>query len=345
MAWWKKDRLEDKMPFLMARQKIKLSMQNWFAKNNFQEVETAQLQYSPGNEVHLLGLSTIWTAPNLNSKELFLATSPEFSCKKLIAGGMERIYEFARVFRNRDLSNIHAPEFTMLEFYKTNCDWLELINDCLELIKNSAKELRVKSYKFGKYEIDIEKKPKFLKVADAFLQYANINLHEMLDENGNGLIDIFKIAALQNGIKINEDDDWSNIFTKIMLEKIEPNIGKNEICIFYEYPYPEGALAQRCKNNKKFVERFEIYICGIEIANGFGELIDNIEQRKRFEIAMKKQYEIYGKSYLIDEDLLNAINSMPPTSGVAIGFDRLVMVISGARNINDVLWTPFILGE
>lgn len=345
MAWWNKDKLEDKMPFLLERQKIKQAINVWFAENSFQEVETAQLQFSPGNEVHLLGLSTIFTSPDLISKELFFATSPEFSHKKLIAGGMERIYEFARVFRNRDLSKIHSPEFTMLEFYRTNCDWFQIIDDAIKLCQIGANSIGIDKYRFGGIEIDVQAKPKYIKVADAFKEYANIDLNAMLDENGNGLRDEFAKSAISIGLNIDETDDWSNIFTKILIAKIEPHLGKDAICVFYEYPYPEGALAQRCKNNKKFVERFEIYICGLEIANGFGELIDNIEQRKRFEIAMKKQYEIYGKSYNIDEDLLKAIANMPPTCGIAIGFDRLIMVLSGARNINDVLWTPFDLGE
>jgi elongation factor P--(R)-beta-lysine ligase len=341
MVWWQKNKLQDNLPILLARGKVKRILRDWFDAQNFIEVETSQLQISPGNEVHLLGLSTQWTSPMLESRELFFATSPEFACKKLIAGGMTQIYEFARVFRNRDLSALHTPEFTMLEWYRTNQDWNKVIADTIEICKLAANSINAKSFRNKDFEIDINIPPQRLTLQQAFLQFANIDMLSTLDEAGKPKRDEFAKLAINIGINIDDNDNWSDIFTKVLVAKIEPNLGVNSPTILCEYPLPEGALAQKCKHDCRVVERFELYICNIEIANGFGELIDAQEQKSRFESSMQEQKQIYGKAFPIDYDLIDAISHMPPTSGVALGLERLLMLITGAPKINDVLWTPF----
>lgn len=341
MKYWNKDRLKDKMPFLNARNIAKKAIREWFINQGFTEVETAQLQNSPGNEVHLLGLSTQWTAPNLQSREMFFATSPEFSCKKIIASGMERIFEFARVFRNRDLSPLHAPEFTMLEWYRTNEDWNKVIDDTLAICKNAAVANGAECYRFGKIEIPITATPQRLTLQEAFLKYAGLDMLSTIAHDGVTNRDEFARLSLLSGVNVDTNDNWSDIFTKILVAKIEPHLGIDAPTILCEYPLPEGALAQKCQHDPRVVERFELYICGVEIANGFGELVDSVEQRARFEEAMQEQEKIYGKSYPIDDELLEALKHMPPTSGVALGFERLVMLISGARKISDVQWDDF----
>lgn len=333
------------MPFLNARAKAKSAIRNYFENADFIEVETPQLQISPGNETHLLGFSTIWTRPDQTQKELYFATSPEFSHKKLLAAGMKRIFEFARVFRNQDLSPTHAPEFTMLEWYRTGEDYKTIINDTLEICKATAIANGTSKYRFGGKEIDIQKDPEFITLNDAFAKYAGIDLKKCLDENGNGLRDIFADLSTKADVRVREYDDWSDIFNNVLIAKIEPELGRNAPTILYEYPLPEGALAQKCAHDSRFVERFELYICGLEIANGFGELIEPNEQRLRFEKSMAKQKEIYGRSFPIDEELLEALNHMQPTSGVALGFDRLIMLITGARNIFDTFWNEYEIGE
>ncbi len=341
MPWWEKEKLQDRMPFLNARNLAKNAIRKWFETQNFIEVETAQLQTSPGNEVHLLGLETQWTSPELATKQMFLATSPEFACKKLIAGGMERIFEFARVFRNRDLSPTHTPEFTMLEWYRTNQDWNVAIDDTLAICIAAANSIGAKYFRHKNIEIPINATSQRLTLQEAFLEYANIDMLSTISNNWELARDEFANLAIKSGINIDENDNWSDIFTKVLVARIEPNLGINSPTILCEYPIPEGALAQKCAHDNRVVERFELYICGVEIANGFGELIDANEQKQRFENAMQEQTKTYGKSYPIDYDLLDAISHMPPTSGVALGFDRLLMLITGARNINDVLWSPF----
>ena len=341
MAWWEKERFKDNKPFLVVRNKAKTAIRIWFEGHNFTEVETSQLQKSPGNETHLLGLKTIWNSPNGQSHDLYFATSPEFSCKKLIAAGETKIFEFARVFRDRDIGPLHSPEFTMLEWYHAGADWHKIIDDTLEVCKIAALSNNCKNYNWKNLSIPIGILPIKMKVTEAFEKFADIDLLKTLDENGVGKRDEFAALATEAGINIDNSDDWSDIFTKVLVAKIEPNLGIDAPTIIYEYPYPEAALARRCNHDRRFVERFELYICGIEIANGFGELNDAKEQKARFEEAMTKQMQIYGRAFPIDEELLDALGQMPQTSGVALGFERLIMLISGARKIEDVLWTPF----
>lgn len=337
MSWWDSDKLKDKMPFLIARQNVKNAIRKWFEAEGFIEVETSQLQTSPGNETHLLGLSTEIELMDGSKIPMFLATSPEFACKKLIAGGMERIFEFAKVFRNRDISNTHSPEFTMLEWYRANEDYKQIISDTLEICRSAAFANNAHFYSFNNLKIPINATPIFITLEEAFIKYAGFSMLEIINDR-----DVFAYAANNIGVGINRDDDWSDIFTKVLVAKIEPELGKTAPTILYEYPLSEGALAQKTKHDARLVERFELYICGLEIANGFGELIDANEQRQRFIESMNKQKAIYGYSYPIDEELLSAIAKMPPTSGVALGLERLIMLVSGARTINDVLWTPVI---
>lgn len=337
MSWWESDKLKDKMPFLIARQNVKNAIRKWFEAEDFIEVETSQLQKSPGNETHLLGLSTEIELMDGSKKPMFLVTSPEFACKKLIAGGMQRIFEFAKVFRNRDISNTHSPEFTMLEWYRANQAYKKIIEDTLEICKAAALANNAEYYSYGNIKIPINAAPIFITLEEAFIKYAGFSMLEIVNDR-----DGFAASANKIGVGINSDDDWSDIFTKVLVAKIEPELGKTAPTILYEYPLSEGALAQKTKHDARIVERFELYICGLEIANGFGELTNSTEQRQRFKDSMNKQKAIYGYSYPIDEELLSAIEKMPPTSGVALGLERLIMLVSGARTINDVLWTPVI---
>ena len=141
-------------------------------------------------------------------------------------------------------------------------------------------------------------------------------------------------------MRISEDDTWSDIFSKVLVEHIEPQLGQGRLTVLFEYPVPEAALARTKPSDPRVAERFEIYACGVELANGFGELTDAEEQRRRFGQAMDEKQRRYGERYPLDEDFLAAVAQMPPASGTALGFDRLVMLASGATKIDQVVWTP-----
>jgi elongation factor P--(R)-beta-lysine ligase len=141
-------------------------------------------------------------------------------------------------------------------------------------------------------------------------------------------------------VRITDDDTWSDIFSKILVEHVEPNLGQGRLTVLFEYPAPEAALARAKPSDPRVAERFEVYACGVELANGFGELTDPAEQRRRFTLAMDEKQRRYGERYPLDEDFLLAMAQMPEASGIALGFDRLVMLASGAVRLDQVVWTP-----
>jgi elongation factor P--(R)-beta-lysine ligase len=337
--WWDPARYADKRPFLEARGRIKRALRAWFDARGFSEIEAGQLQVSPGNETHLHALATQVLTPDAVAKPMYLHTSPEFACKKLLAAGETQIYDFARVFRNREAGPLHATEFTMLEWYRAGADWQAIMDDTLALVRAAAAAVPTDSLTWRDHKVLVAKDAIRLTLQDAFAIYAQIDLLATVDENGEGIRDLLAQAAHAQNIRVTDDDNWSDIFSKVLVEKIEPFLGMHAPTFLCEYPSCEAALARKSPNDARVAERFELYVCGVELANGFGELTDPIEQRVRFEADMAAKLAIYGETYPIDEDFLAALAIMPSASGVALGFDRLVMLATGARRIGDVLWT------
>jgi elongation factor P--(R)-beta-lysine ligase len=197
-------------------------------------------------------------------------------------------------------------------------------------------------FTFGGSMADPFEEFELLSVAEAFDRYAGVDLMTTLD----GLTpnrDALAAVARKSGIRVVEDDSWSDIFSKMLTEKIEPHLGHGRATILMDYPANEAALAN-VQEDQRLAERFELYACGVELANGFGELTDPVEQRRRFELEMAERLQIYGEAYPLDEDFLEALSVMPPASGIALGFDRLVMLATGAANIEQVIWTPVTQG-
>jgi lysyl-tRNA synthetase class 2 len=336
--WWSAGRYTDIRPFLAARNAITRATRAWFEEQGFTEIETAILQVSPGNETHLHAPRTELTASDGERITWYLRTSPEFACKKLLAAGETRIFEFARVFRDRERGRLHLPEFTMLEWYRANEAYDVVMADSVVLIAYAAQATGIGQFSFRGQVADPFAEPEMLTVARAFERFAGIDLLATID-GGEG--DRTKLAAAADTkIRVAANDTWSDIFSKILVEYIEPNLGQGRLTLLYEYPLPEATLARAASSDARVAERFEIYACGVELANGFGELTDAAEQRRRFTLAMDEKQRRYGERYPLDEDFLAAVASMPPASGVALGFDRLVMLASGATSVDQVVWTP-----
>ncbi len=318
-------------------------MRAWFDKSGFTEVETAALQVSPGNETHLHAFGTDLIGPDGEPHRLYLRTSPEFACKKLLAAGETRIFDFARVFRNRERGALHHPEFTMLEWYRANEPYETLMDDCAALIAVAARATGTKEFSFRGKTADPFTPPERVTVAAAFERHANIDLLATV-EGGQGNRNALAVAAVAAGIRIADDDTWGDIFSRVLAERVDPHLGVGRATILYEYPLPLAALARAKSGSDKVAERFELYACGIELGNAFGELTDVAEQRARFAQAMDEKERIHGERYPIDEDFLAALADMPQASGIALGFDRLVMLASGAQRIEQVIWTPVANG-
>ncbi len=268
----------------------------------------------------------------------YLRTSPEFSCKKLLAAGETKIFELARVFRDRERGELHLPEFTMLEWYRANATYDAVMADSIVIIADAAQATGIGRFSFRDKVADPFAEPELLTVAAAFDRFAGIDL---LATIADGRGDRDRLAAMAaNKLRISDDDTWSDIFSKILVAHVEPQLGKGRLTVLFEYPAPEAALARTKASDPRLAERFEIYACGVELANGFGELTNAREQRLRFMQAMDEKQRRYGERYPLDDDFLDAVGHMPDCSGVALGFDRLVMLASGALRIDQVVWTP-----
>jgi lysyl-tRNA synthetase class 2 len=336
--WWDRARHADRRPFLQARTAVTRSLRAWFDEQGFVEVETGILQVSPGNETHLHAPRTSLTTPAGDRATRYLRTSPEFACKKLLAAGEPKVVEFARVFRDRERGDLHLPEFTMLEWYRAGASYDAIMADCVVVIAHAAQATGIGSFSFRGRHADPFAEPELLTVATAFGRHAGIDLLKTI-VGGEG--DRTALAAAATGrVRITDDDTWSDIFSKVLVEHVEPQLGHGRLTVLYEYPAPEAALARLNQADSRVAERFEVYACGVELANGFGELTDAAEQRIRFARAMDEKQSRYGERYPLDEDFLAAVGAMPEASGVALGFDRLVMLASGASRIDQVVWTP-----
>jgi elongation factor P--(R)-beta-lysine ligase len=337
--FWDHEVHADRRPALLARGRVVAALRAWFAGQDFVEVETGALQVSPGNETHLHAFATALTAPDGTATPFYLRTSPEFACKKLLAAGERRIVEFARAFRDRERGALHAPEFTLVEWYRAGESYGTLMTDCAAILALAAEAAGTKQLHFRGRIADPFAEPERLTVAEAFAKFAGIDLLATLPD-GKADRERFAGAAQAAGIRIAADDRWGDIFSRILVERIEGNLGIGRATILDEYPTVLAALARPSQKDPRVAERFELYACGVELANGFGELTDAVEQRRRLEQEMAEKARLYGERYPIDEDFLAAVAAMPQASGIALGLDRLVMLVTGAARIDQVLWNP-----
>jgi lysyl-tRNA synthetase class 2 len=338
--WWTPSVHADRRPLLMARGRIKARIASYFAAEGFTEVECGLLQVSPGNEAHLHAFATERIHPDGSRQPLYLHTSPEFSAKKLLAAGEKRIWTLRPVFRNREAGNRHAAEFAMLEWYRVGQSYEVLMADCAALMAAAADAAGSAVFRHRGLECDPFAEPERLGVPEAFERFAGIDLLSTIERDGSTDRDALAALAMVRGIRLADDDNWSDIFSRILSEHVEPRLGIGRATILMDYPIAEAALARRKAEDPRLSERFELYGCALELANGFGELTDPAEQRRRFLAEMDEKERVYGERYPLDEDFLAALAIMPEAAGIALGFDRLVMLATGASRITDVIWTP-----
>jgi lysyl-tRNA synthetase class 2 len=339
--WWTPSMHLDRRPFLIGRNAIQSALRGYFLSEDFLEVDTATLQVSPGNEAHLHAFATeALTTDGQTAAPLYLHTSPEFACKKLLSAGEQRIACFAHVYRNRERGHLHHPEFTMLEWYRVGESYESLMMDCVRILALAAETMKTARLTYKGSDCDPFAGPDRISVAAAFERYAGVDL--LASVSADGATDRAHLADQMKriGMRVANDDGWADLFSRVLVEKVEPHLGFGRVTILDEYPVSEAALARPSARDPRVAERFEVYACGVELANGFGELTNPAEQRRRFEIEMSEKARIYGESYPLDEDFLDALAIMPEASGIALGFDRLVMLATGASRIDQVMWAP-----
>jgi lysyl-tRNA synthetase class 2 len=260
--------------------------------------------------------------------------------KKLLAAGERRIAAFAHVWRNRERGVLHSPEFTMLEWYRAGAPYEVLMRDCAAMLRLAAGAAGARALRFRDRLCDPFAEPERLGVVEAFARFAGIDLLATIGPDGATDAGALAAQMAAAGLRFAPDDTWSDMLSRVLVEKVEPNLGLGRMTFLDRYPAAEAALARPLPGDARLAERFELYACGVELANGFGELTDPAEQRRRFGLEMDEKQRVHGERYPLDEEFLAALALMPPASGIAMGFDRLVMLATGAPRIDDVIWTP-----
>ena len=335
--WWRPDIFARRRPILELRGRLTAATRAFFAERDFLEVETPVLQISPGLEPHLMAFATeLVAADQQSSQPLYLHTSPEFAMKKLLAAGLPRIFQLAHVFRNGERASTHHPEFTMLEWYR-NGAYAQILADTAELLRALAGVAGQGEVAWRGLACDVTAEPELLSVQEAFARYAGgIDLLATVGDMPALIAEAGRI-----GVRVGEGDRWDDLVLRILAERIEPHLGAGRPTFLVEYPVEMAALARPKPGDPRVAERVELYIAGVEISNGFGELTDAAEQRRRFTADMDLKEQLYGARYPIDEEFLAALElGLPDSAGMALGFDRLVMLLAGAGHIEDVLWAP-----
>ena len=325
---WQPDSLADRLPFLRRRGLLMQSARGFFGARGFTEVETPYAVRTPGEEVHLSAFETRRIAPDGGVEGLWLHTSPEFAMKKLLAAGAGRIFQIARVWRNGEGSDLHAAEFTMLEWYQPGLSFEGLMAQTESLLRAALPPVA----RCRGIECDLAEFER-LTVAEAFTRYAGADV----------LATARDAAALahQAGVRLRDGENWEDLFFRLLLERIEPNIGRGRPTFLTHWPAAQAALARRDPADVRVALRFELFVCGIELANAFEELTDAAEQRARFEEDRARRAALGGQDWPMDEELLAAMaHGLPACSGIAMGFDRLAMIASGADRIAQVQWLP-----
>jgi lysyl-tRNA synthetase class 2 len=340
--WWRPERFAARRDRLERRGRILAAVRGFFAARGFVEVDTPALQVSPGLEPHLRAFTTEWRDPDRPAPvRRYLHTSPEYAMKKLLVAGLPRIWQLAHAFRDGEKSPVHHPEFTMLEWYRSGAAWRDLAEECGALVAICQEAAGAADLSWRGHRADARGAWQYLSVAEAFRRFCDIDLLATAPDPLHPRLDLLAEAAAAAGVAPHPGDDWETLYFRLFLERIEPHLGIGVPTILHDYPLSMAALARRSPRDPRVAERFEVYVCGLELANAFGELTDAAEQRARFHADRAKKAALYGETYPIDEDFLAALaHGLPECAGIALGFDRLVMLLTGADDITEVLWAP-----
>jgi lysyl-tRNA synthetase class 2 len=324
---WHNDALAARLPFLRRRALLTAATRSFFAARGYTEVETPYAVPTPGEEIHLKTFATQFTTTAGAGHALWLHTSPEFAMKRLLAGGAGPIFQLARVWRNEEGSGRHAPEFTMLEWYRPGAS-LDGLMDETEAFCRAVLPPVVTS---GGITTDLTVFER-LTVAEAFGRHTGA---DVLATEGDA-------AALARDARtrLRPNESWEDLFFRLLLERIEPHLGRARPSFLTHWPASQAALAQRDPADPRVALRFEVFLCGMELANAFQELTDPAEQRARFTADRARRHAMHGQDWPLDEDFLDSLAFLPPCAGIALGFDRLAMLASGADSIEQVLWLP-----
>ncbi len=318
---------------LVAKAQVLMAIREFFQKEGFLEVDTPALVFSPDPSP----FNEVLEIKDREGERLFLTPSPEFFLKKLLVAGLKNIYQIAKAYRDQQEKDpLHLKEFTILEWYRTGGNYLDLMKDCENLVSFIQKRLGQKKVFYQNREINLQPPWKRISCKEAFKQYTGINLDEFLDQKK--AIDI----CLRKGYQVSKKNTWEELYHQVFLNEVEPCLLKNPAVILYDYPSPLAALSQIKVADPRYAERFEFYLAGLELGNGYSELTDPREQEKRLKADIKERIAKRMKVFDYDHDFVEALKEgMPKTAGIAVGVDRLIMLFTDSSSITEV--SPFSL--
>ncbi len=325
---WHPESLAARLPLLQRRGRLTAATRGFFTARGYTEVETPYAVPAPGEEVHLQAFATTRVNTDGSQDPLWLHTSPEFAMKRLLVAGAGPIFQLARVWRNGEGSALHAPEFTMLEWYRPGSSMTPLIEEALAYLRAMLPPIvTCRGVTTDLRQVEC------LTLAEAFDRYVGVDLLDTAEDA--------PALAAAAGTRLRDGESWEDLFFRLLLERVEPQIGRAHPTCLTHWPAAQAALARRDPTDPRVAERFELFVCGMELANAFVELTDPVEQRARFTADRDRRQALYGSGWPLDEDFLAALeHGMPPAAGIALGFDRLAMIATGADRIGQVLWLP-----
>jgi elongation factor P--(R)-beta-lysine ligase len=314
------------------------AVREFLTRRGFEEVETPCLVPAPGMEPHIDAFRAPYVPERGGAgRALWLHTSPEYAMKRLLAEGFPRIFQLARVFRNGEVSEAHNPEFTLLEMYRAGTDYRGIMEDLEETVAACARAVTGGTrVEVGGRALQLAPPFERLTTQDAFRTRAGIDLAACDGDAGR-----LRAALRQAGLDPGRDgDSFDDLFFRVFLERVEPTLGQERPTYVVDWPAPMAALSRLKADDRRFAERFELYAGGLELANGFSELTDAAEQRRRLVDEQALRARLGRPAYPLDERFLAALSRMPEAGGVALGVDRLLMLLVGARAIDEVLLFP-----
>jgi len=325
---------------LLIREQVVDAIRMHFKSQGFHEMETPLLVKSPGTEPYLEVFETTLKIANQKDQPAYFLTSPEYALKKLLVAGMGSIFEITKSFRNGEgVSDTHNSEFTILEWYRTPGNYEHIMVDFEELMKSifqclwpEKPDLQL-NYQGQSY--DLSAPWERISMAEAFLKYAQVGIDDLLDE-----VVLPEIARRKNLLE-NSQANWEEAFHAILLNEIEPNLGRTKPTILYDYPASQAALSKKKISDPRFAERFEVFLAGLELGNAFSELADAQEQEERFLAELRLRDDLGKTKFDLDRDFIEALREgLPETGGIAVGVDRLVMLFADEADIGRVVAFP-----
>ncbi len=336
-TWQRLKQHPEKIEYLHKREHIVDAIRSFFKADGFLEIDSPLMVKSPGMEPYLEVFETTLIDSDAQQKRAFLLTSPEYALKKLLVAGIPKLFSICKSFRNGEgLSRKHNPEFTIMEWYRTNASYLEIMQDCEDMFAHISKALGgTEKWEYQGKTYDLSTPWERISVSEAFQKYCGVDTDTLLDETK--LLE----AGKKRGFSVDDSTTWEQIYNQFFLNDIEPHFGVDRPTIIYDFPASQASLSKKKESDPRFAERFEFYIAGIEMGNAFSELTDADEQLRRFQLERAEREQLGKTMYDIDMDYIEAIKAgLPPTGGIAVGIDRVAMFFADAPSIEDVLVFP-----